>query len=115
MAESLLFFLPHLIFKRVCYDNCRPICCFSFGKTSEAIYFGVLEFFMVVNVAITSFSYLSIVKGRREWYWDNRICSETVQTKQEADEKRRIVAFLLLLTFIFRLSFIPYIVLKNLH
>ena len=71
-----------------------------------------LSFFMVVNVAITSFSYLSTVKGM---CWDNTICSETVQTKQEADEKRRIVAFLLLLTFIFRLSFIPYIVLKKLH
>ena len=87
MAESLLFFLPHLIFKRVCYDNCRPICCFSFGKTSEAIYFGVLEFFMVVNVAITSFSYLSIVKGRRE-------CIGTIeyalkQFKQNKKQMRR--------------------------
>ena len=46
-----------------------------------------LSFFMVVNVAITSFSYLSTVKGM---CWDNTICSETVQTKQEADGKRRI-------------------------
>lgn len=109
-STTLLFYLPHVIFKRVCYVNSRPVCCFSFGKTSEAVYFGVLEFVFVVNVLITSFSYLSIVKGM---CWDNTICSETVQTKQEADEKRRIVAFLLLLTFIFTLSFIPYIVLKT--
>ena len=110
-CTALIFFLPYLIFKGVCYKNSRPVCCFSFGETAEAIYFGVLEFFFVVNVAITSFSYLSIVKGM---CWDNTICSETVETKQEADEKRKIIAFLLLLTFIFMLAFIPYIVFKTL-
>lgn len=110
-CTALLFSLPHLIFKRVCYKDSRPVCCFSFGETSKTIYFGVLEFFFVINVAITSLSYLSIVKGM---CWDNTICSETVETKQEANEKRRIVAFLLLLTFIFTLGFIPYIVYKTL-
>ena len=110
-CTALLFFLPHLIFKGLCYKDSKPVCHFSFSETTLAIYFGVLEFFFVVNVAITSFSYLSIVKGM---CWDNTICSETVETKQEADEKRRIVAFLLLLSFIFMLAFIPYIVYKTL-
>ena len=110
-SAALLFYLPHLIFKRVRYVNSRPVCYFSFGKTSEAVYFGVLEFVFVVNVVVTWFSYLSIVKGM---CWDNTICSETVQTKQEVVEKRRIVTFLLLLTFFFTLAFIPYIVLKTL-
>ena len=110
-CTALLFSLPNLIFKRVCYKDSRPVCRFSFGETSKTTYFGVLQFSFVINVAITSLSYLSIVKGM---CWDNTICSETVETKQEANEKRRIVAFLLLLTFIFTLGFIPYIVYKTL-
>lgn len=111
LCASLFFFLPNAIFKKLCDKDPRPVCRFSFGETSEAIYFGALEFFFATNVAITSFSYLSIVKGI---CCDNTICSETVETKQEADEKKRIVAFLLLLTFIFMLAFIPYIVYKTL-
>lgn len=111
LCSALVFFFPHAIFKKLCYKDSRPVCRFSFGETSEAIYFGVIEFFFATNVAVTSFCYLSIVKGM---CCDNTICSETVETKQEADEKRRIVAFLLLLTFIFMLAFIPYIVYKTL-
>lgn len=111
LCTAIVFFLPNVIFKKLCYEDSRPVCRFSFGETAKAVYFGVIEFFFASNVAITSFCYLSIVKGM---CCDNTICSETVETKQEADEKRRIVAFLLLLTSIFMLAFIPYIVYKTL-
>lgn len=111
ICSALVFSLPHIIFKELSFDeNSLPVCRLSFSETSKAIYFGVIEFFFATNVAVTSFCYLSIVKGM---CCDNTICSETVETKQEADEKRRIVAFLLLLTFIFMLAFIPYIVYKT--
>lgn len=111
LCATLVFFLPRAIFRKLCCMDSRPACCFSFGATAEDIYFGVIEFFFATNVAITSFCYLSIVKGM---CCDNTICSETVETKQEANEKKRIVAFLLLLTFIFMLAFIPFIVSKTL-
>ena len=112
LITALLFFLPHVIFKNLDFaKDSRPVCKFAFGETSKAVYFGVLECFVAVTVVVTMFCYLSIVKGI---CCDNTICSETVETKEEAKEKKRIVLFLLLLTFIFMLAFIPYIVIITL-
>ena len=105
LCAALFFVLPVAIFRTACHNEVtgRPECCYSFDETSRKVYFSVIVCFYVMNVVVTSFCYLSIVKGM---YCDNSICSETVQTKEEADEKRKITIFLLFLTSIFMLAYI---------
>lgn len=111
LCAAMFFVLPIAIFRDVRYDKHeeRYKCVYTFSETSRKAYFSVIVSFYAANVVVTSLSYLSIVKGM---YCDNTICSETVQSKAEADEKKKITAFLLLLTSLFMLAYIPLGVLK---
>lgn len=111
LCAAMFFVLPIAIFRDFRYDKHaeRYKCVYTFSETSRKAYFSVIVSFYAANVVVTSLSYLSIVKGM---YCDNTICSETVQSKAEANEKKKIAAFLLLLTSLFMLAYIPRGVLK---